>query len=159
MTSSPASRRRATHALLALNDPVAVAWRSDPTPGAGNWAGRLARIAGCTRSTVYNRRDEWWQTYGIDIARPLQLYSDILYYGHNSIAKPESITALMVAVDQEDGDEAVRLHAEAIADFERKRVEIVNPAFVQSTARDGTEAASARLARSRVARAGRPGIS
>ena len=30
----------------------------------------------------------------------------------------------MVAVDQEEGDEAVRLHAEAIADFERKRVEI-----------------------------------
>ena len=119
------------YALLALNDPVAVAWRSDPTPGAGDWAGRLARIAGCTRSTVYNRRDEWRQTYGIDIARPLQLYSDILYYGHNSIAKPESITALMVAVDQEDGDEAVRLHAEAIADFERKRVEIVNPALVR----------------------------
>ena len=37
----------------------------------------------------------------------------------------------MVAVDQEEGDEVVRLHAEAIADFERKRVEIVNPALVQ----------------------------
>ena len=118
------------YALLALPDPVAVAWRSDPTPGAGDWAGRLARVAGCTRSTVYNRRDEWRQTYGIDIARPLQMYSDILYYGHNSIAKPESITALMVAVDQEDGDEAVRLHADAIVAFERKRVQIVNPALV-----------------------------
>ena len=138
---------RGYHALLALPDPVAVAWRSDPTPGAGNWAGRLARVAGCTRSTVYNRRDKWRQQYGIDIARPLQMYSDILYFGHNSLAKPDSITALMVAVDQEDGDEAVRLHADAIADFERKRVEIVNPALVQSTARDGAEAASARVAR------------
>ncbi len=118
------------HALLALHDPVAAAWRSDPTPGAGDWAGRLARAAGCTRSTVYNRRDEWRQEYGIDIARPLQLYSDILYFGHNSIARPESITALMAAVDQEDGDEVVRLHAGAIADFERKRVQIVNPALV-----------------------------
>jgi hypothetical protein len=45
-------------------------------------------------------------------------------------SRPESITALMVAVDQEQGDEAVRLHAEAIADFEGKRVEIVNPALV-----------------------------
>ena len=122
---------RGYYALLALNDPVAVAWRSDPTPGAGDWAGRLARIAGCTRSTVYNRRDKWWHDYGIDIAYPLQMYSDILYFGHNSIAKPESITALMVAVDQEDGDETVRLHAEAIAAFERKRVQIVNPALVR----------------------------
>jgi hypothetical protein len=32
------------HALLALKDKVAVAWRSDPTPGAGNWAGRLAGV-------------------------------------------------------------------------------------------------------------------
>ena len=118
------------HALLALPDKVAVAWRSDKTPSAGGWAGRLAQVAGCTRSTVYNRRDKWRQKYGIDIARPLQMYSDILYFGHNSIARPESITALMVAVDQEDGDEAVRLHADAIADFERKRVEIVNPALV-----------------------------
>ena len=59
----------------------------------------------------------------------------------------------MVAVDQEEGDEAVRLHAEAIADFERKRVEIVNPALVNSPARDGAEAAS-----DRVTRTGRPGV-
>ena len=59
------------------------------------------------------------------------MYSDILYFGHNSLAKPDNITALMVAVDQEEGDEAVRLHVEAIADFERKRVEIVNPALVR----------------------------
>jgi hypothetical protein len=118
------------HALLALKDKVAVAWRSDPTPGASDWAGRLARIAGCTRSTVYNRREEWWQLYGIDIAYPLQMYSDILYFGHNSMAQPESITALLVAVDRKEGDEAVRLHAEALAHFEQKRVEIVNPALV-----------------------------
>ena len=122
---------RGYYALLALTDKVAAAWRSDPKPGAGNWAGRLARVAGCTRSTVYNRRDKWRREYGIDIARPLQMYSDILYYGHNSLAKPESITALMVAVDQEDGDEAVRLHADAIADFERTRVQVVNPALVR----------------------------
>jgi hypothetical protein len=118
------------HALLALKDKVAVAWRSDPTPGAGNWAGRLASASGCARATVYNRRDKWRKKYGIDIAYPLQMYSDVLYFGHNSIAKPESITALMVAVDREDGDEAVQLHAEALADFTRKRVEIVNPALV-----------------------------
>jgi len=118
------------HSLLRLNDKVAVAWRSDSAPDAGNWAGRFAKVAGCARATVYNRRNKWWQLYGIDIARPLQMYSDILYFGHNSIAKPDSITALMEAVDQEEGDEAVRLHREAIDDFERKRVEIVIPALV-----------------------------
>ena len=121
---------RGYHALLALNDPVAAAWRSDPQPGARNWAGRLAQIAGCKRSTVYNRRDELWRTYRVDIAYPLQMYSDILYYGSNSIAKPESITALMVAVKQRRGGKVVRLHADAIADFERKRVKILNPALV-----------------------------
>jgi hypothetical protein len=123
---------RGYHALYALDDEVAAAWRSDPTPGASDWAGRLARIAGCQRSTVYNRRDEWRQKYGIDIARPLQMYSDILYFGHNSIAKPESITALVVALHYRKGDKVVRLHAEAIADFERKRTEIVNPALVSA---------------------------
>jgi hypothetical protein len=118
------------YALLALQDPIALAWRSDPTPGAADWAGRLARAAGCKRSTVYNRRETWRKKYGIDIAYPLQMYSDILYFGHNSIAQPENITALMVAIEQEEGDEAVRLHAEELAAFERKRVQIVNPALV-----------------------------
>jgi hypothetical protein len=122
---------RGYHALLALNDPVAAAWRSDPTPGAGNWAGRLARIAGCARATVFNRRNEWRHTYGIDIAYPLQMFSDILYFGSNSVAKPESITAMMVAVKQKRGGKVVRLHAEAIADFERKRVRILNPVLMR----------------------------
>jgi hypothetical protein len=121
---------RGYHALLALNDPVAAAWRSDPTPGAGNWAGRLARVAGCARATVFNRRNEWRHTYGIDIAYPLQMFSDILYFGSNSVAKPESITAMMVAVKQKRGGKVIRLHAEAIADYERKRVRILNPALV-----------------------------
>jgi hypothetical protein len=118
------------HAMLALDDPIAAAWRTDPEPGVGEWADRLALIAGCKRSTVYNRRNELWKEHRIDIAYPLQMYSDILYYGSNSVAKPESITAMMVAVKQKRGGRVVRLHAEAIADYERKRVEILNPALV-----------------------------
>ena len=49
-----------------------------PNAGRGRLGGRLAKVAGCTRSTVYNRRDKWRKMYGIDIARPLQMYSDIL---------------------------------------------------------------------------------
>jgi hypothetical protein len=29
---------------------------------------------------VYNRRDKWREEYGIDIAFPLQMFSDILYF-------------------------------------------------------------------------------
>jgi hypothetical protein len=82
---------RGYHSLLALNDRVAAAWRSDPTPGASNWAGRFARVAGCTRSTVYNRRDAWRKKYGIDIAYSLQMYSDILYYGHTAWHSPRAL--------------------------------------------------------------------
>ena len=78
------------------------------------------------------------------------MYSDILWFGHNSLAKPDNITALMVAVDQEDGAEAVRPHADALADFERKRVEIVNPALVSRP-----RAMELKLPSRRVARTGR----
>lgn len=117
------------HALLALDDSIAVAWRSDQTPDADDWAGRIAKEVGCAKATVYNWREEWRRLYGIDISFPLALYRDILFFGHNSIVKPENISALMIAVWNEDGREAVRLHAEALADFERKRIEIVNPAL------------------------------
>jgi hypothetical protein len=35
----------------------------------------------------------------------------------------------LLAVENKDGEEVVRFHAEAIVDFERKRIEIVNPAL------------------------------
>jgi hypothetical protein len=116
--------------MVALDDDkVAEAWRSDPTPGADDWVGRYAEAAGCSVGTVRNRRAEWREAHGIDIAYPFGLYRDILFFGHNSVADPESITTLLTAVENGHGEEAVRFHAEAIADFERKRVEIVNPAL------------------------------
>jgi len=118
------------HELLALEDEVAEAWRTDPIPGADDWAGRFASTARCSKATVYSRQAKWREAHGIDISRPFALYRDILFFGHNSVAKPENITALLIAVETEDGGEAVRLHAEAIADFERKRLEIVNPALM-----------------------------
>jgi hypothetical protein len=115
--------------MLALRDKVAEAWRNDMTPGADDWVGRYAEAAGCSRGTVRNRRADWREENGIDIAYPFGLYRDILFFGHNSIADPKNITKLLVAVENEDGKAVVRFHAEAIADFERKRVEIVNPAL------------------------------
>jgi hypothetical protein len=38
----------------------------------------------------------------------------------------------MVALHYKKGDEVIRLHVEAIADFERKRVQVLNPALVSS---------------------------
>ena len=57
------------HALLALNDPVAAAWRSDPTPGAGNWAGTPGQ--GRRLHPVHRlqpSRPMAEEVYGIDVA-------------------------------------------------------------------------------------------
>jgi hypothetical protein len=69
------------HRLCGLSDPVAVAWRSDKVASRNGWAARLAKVAKVSEATVYNRRDLWRDKFRIDIAFPLQLYSDILASG------------------------------------------------------------------------------
>jgi hypothetical protein len=73
--------RRNFHALVALEDRVAVAWRAAETVKVGAWAQRLAKDARCSLQTVYTRREEWLRDYGIDIAAPHALYRDLLYFG------------------------------------------------------------------------------
>ena len=118
------------HQLCGLSDPVAVAWRSDKVASRKGWAARLAKVAKVSEATVYNRRDLWRDKYRIDIAFPLQLYSDILQFGQASTTKPENITKLLAAVQNEDAETVLRLYAEALADFEHKRLTILNPALL-----------------------------
>ena len=118
------------HRLCALSDPVAVAWRSDKVASRNGWAVRLARVAKVSEATVYNRRDTWRDKFRINIAFPLQLYSDILHFGGASTTKPENITNQLAAVQNEDAETVLRLCAEALADFEHKRLTILNPALL-----------------------------
>jgi hypothetical protein len=118
------------HELCGLSDPVAVAWRSDKVASRNGWAARLAKVAKVSEATVYNRRDLWRDKFRIDIAFPLQLYSDILHFGQASTTRPEKITKQLVAVQNEDAETVLRLYAEALADFEHKRLTILNPALL-----------------------------
>ncbi len=118
------------HRLCGLSDPVAMAWRSDKVASRNGWAARLAKVAKVSEPTVYNRRDLWRDKFRIDIRFPLQLYSDILHFGQASTTKPENITKLLAAVQNEDAEAVLRLYAEALADFEHKRLTVLNPALL-----------------------------
>ena len=117
--------RRNFHALAALEDKVAVAWRAAETVEVGAWAQRLAKDARCCLQTVYTRREEWLRDYGIDIAAPYALYRDLLYFGPPSLTRPDDRSALLTAVRRKEGNDAIRLHEDAARNFDRQRIEIV----------------------------------
>jgi hypothetical protein len=118
------------HQLCRLSDPVAVAWRCDKVASREGWAARLGKIAKVSDATVYNWRDLWRDKLGIDIAFPLQLYSDILHFGQASTTRPEKITEQLVAVKNEDAETVLRIYVDSLADFEHKRLTILNPALL-----------------------------
>ena len=113
------------HALAALQDKVAVAWRAAETVELGEWAKRLDQDSGCSLQTVYTRRKKWLSEYGIDIAVPHALYRDLLYFGPPSLTQPKDRSALLTAVRRKEGKEAIRLHDDAAQNFDRQRIKIV----------------------------------
>ena len=118
------------HRMLGLRDPVAEAWRKVQVDAGENWAQRLAQLAKCSVQTVYSRRDHWWSEIGIDIAFPPQLVVDVLIFGQASTARPENVAKMLAAVKAEDGEALLKLYTEALADFQHKRVTILNPALL-----------------------------
>ena len=63
--------------LLAVEElphELANAWREDKSHEAKGWAERLAEAANCSESVVYECRDEWLKTYGINIEIPHPFY-------------------------------------------------------------------------------------
>jgi hypothetical protein len=121
----------ALHRMRGLRDPVAEAWRKVRVDASENWAERLAQAAKCSVATVYSRRDLWWKEIGIDIAFPPQLVIDVLHFGQASTARPENLAKMLAAVKAEDGEALLKLYTEALADFEHKRVTILNPALLE----------------------------
>lgn len=115
------------HRLVALDDPVAVAWRADEPAKRGAWAARLVRKAACAQATVYSRREKWLLEFGIDIAVPHALYRDLLFLGPSSLTRPEDRSASLEAVWHRNGADAIRLHEKAARNLERQLAEIVRP--------------------------------
>jgi hypothetical protein len=118
------------HQLCRMNDRVAVAWRCDKVASREGWAARLGKIAKVSDATVYNRRDLWRDKLRIDIAFPLQLYSDILHFGQASTTRPEKVTQQLVAATNQDAETVLRIYVDALADFEHRRLTILNPALL-----------------------------
>jgi hypothetical protein len=113
------------HRLDALNDKVAAAWRAAAHSETENWAEVSAKAAKCSRATVYTRRERWLVDFGVDIALRYGFYRDILFYGPNSLTKPENRTALLRAVRSGEGSETIRLLDDAARDFDRQRTTVV----------------------------------
>ena len=122
-------RRENFFRLGALEDPVAVAWRSDEAVKAGAWAKTLAKLAECSEATVYSRRDAWLKEYGIDIRMPHAWYRDVLYFGSASLTHPQDRSAYLVAVKNRQGSEAIQLSEAAARNFDRARAAIVGKAI------------------------------
>jgi hypothetical protein len=114
------------HDFIALGDDIIVAWQHpDFLKVEKSWAEAIAELADVSTSTVYERRKEWIELYGIDIAIPFAFYRDLLYYARNSLTPPDDRWALVNAVKDRRGDAALRLLSESDEEFERQRLEIV----------------------------------
>jgi hypothetical protein len=64
-------------AVEGLSHHVAKAWIKDKSRETKGWAERLAKAAKCSVQSVYERRDEWQKTYGINIEIPHASYRDL----------------------------------------------------------------------------------
>ena len=117
------------HRLAALDDPVAAAWRADRANEPRGWAKRLAKAAGCSLPTVYERRGACLKEFGIDIAVPFAAYRDLLFFGSNSVMPPDQRWALLSVGQTNRPLDINNIVAEAAQDFERRRREIVGRAI------------------------------
>jgi hypothetical protein len=113
------------HRLMVPDDPVAAAWRADWANEPRGWAKRLAKAAGCSVPTVYERRDAWLREFGIDIAAPFAAYRVILFFGSHSVMPPDQRWAFLSAGRTNQPLDTGKIFEDAAQEFERRRREIV----------------------------------
>ena len=111
-------------ALSQQADPVVAAWLQ-AEHAEDDWAGALARAAGCSEGWVYERRKWLLTKYQIDIKIPFAYYRDLVFYGPNSLTKPKVRAALNAALARGDAATNIRLRQKAAKDFERQRITVV----------------------------------
>jgi hypothetical protein len=118
------------HDFLAIGHDIVAAWQyPDFHKVEKSWADAIAEIARISKSTVYERRKEWIELYGIDIAIPFAFYRDLLFFGRNSLTPPDDRWALVNAVKDRHGEATLRLISELDEKFEQQRLEIVGKAI------------------------------
>jgi hypothetical protein len=112
--------------LCELEDSVAAAWLEEQEDQCSHWATRIAESAGCAVATVYSRRKQWLQEYGIDILLPYGVYRDLLYFGPSSLTSSEHRTAFLSAVEQGKGNAVIRMRKKAATRFNSVRKKVVH---------------------------------
>jgi hypothetical protein len=115
--------------FVALGDDIIRAWQNPDFHNKTSWADAIAEIAYTSKSTVYQRRKEWIELYGIDIAIPFAFYRDLLFFGRNSLTAPDTRWALVNAFRDRRSEETLRLLSESDEEFEQQRLEIVGKAI------------------------------
>ena len=93
------------------------------------WKSQICKLAGCSNTTLYERRAEWMAAYNVDMAIPRAFYRDLRTYSPASLILPEGRDALLAARDQQDGDETLRLLDDADGDFFSLINEVVGKAI------------------------------
>jgi hypothetical protein len=116
-------------ALVASNDPIIVAWRDEKSADLDDWAGVLTTRANCAKSSVYAQRNKVLRAHKIDIALPFAFYRDLVFFGPNSVTKPEDRSALNAALAKGDAATNLRLRQKAAGEFDRRRIGVVGRAI------------------------------
>jgi hypothetical protein len=111
-------------AVSRLGDQVVTAWCQTERVE-DDWAGALAQAAQCSKGWVYERRKRLLATYKIDIALPFTFYRDLVFFGPNSLTKPQDRAALNAALARGDAATNLRLRQQAVKDFDRQRLGVV----------------------------------
>jgi hypothetical protein len=123
--------RSSLQSLVALDDPTVVAWRLMKRSDDHDPIGAIAREAGRSKSTVYERRKAWIKKFAIDIALPFAFYRDQQAFGRLSTMRPEDRTAMNAAIEEKDAKETLRLLTDAATDFDTKRLEVLRTAIIR----------------------------
>jgi hypothetical protein len=110
--------------MLRQDDEVVAAWCTTARVE-DDWAGALAQAAGCSKGWVYERRKHLLAKYKIDIAIPFAFYRDLVFFGPNSLTKPQDRAALNAALARGDAATNLRLRQQAVKDFDRRRLGVV----------------------------------
>jgi hypothetical protein len=117
------------HKFFELDNPVIKAWRETVGHVTKNWAFNLGFAAGVGHTTVYNLRKLWLRKYHVDIEIPYVFYRDLEFFGPHSFTEPENRAALIAAMNEGDGEEALRFLVEASGNFFAQLAHVVGRAI------------------------------
>jgi hypothetical protein len=111
--------------LYMIDDKVAAAWRETEDYDGKAWAKVLAEKAGCSEQTVRSRRKFMLEEYGVDTKAPFASYRDIVLFGTQSLTEPTDRSAMLAALQNEDGAGFLSIWDGSACELDRQREEVL----------------------------------